>query len=359
MINKVKALIARSAELEGIMAEPDFASDLKRMANLNREFTELRNKMDKLVEYRDSVESLEEAEMIIAEENDADLLAMAKEEMLELKQIIPALEDEVKFLLVPKDPSDHKNAILEVRAGAGGTEAGLFAAELVRMYEQYAELMNWKLEVMSSTYGEQDAVKEMIMLVKGENAYGTLKYESGVHRVQRVPKTESQGRVHTSAASVAILPEADEVDVTINTNDLRIDVYRSGGPGGQSVNTTDSAVRIVHVPTGIQVACQDEKSQLKNKTKAMKILQSRVMDYELSKTQAAEAATRKSQVGTGDRSAKIRTYNFPQGRVTDHRINLSLYKLEQVMNGELQEFSTALAQEEMQEKIAASSTSGN
>ncbi len=359
MINKVKALIARSAELEDIMAQPDFASDLKRMENLNREFTEIRNKMEKLVEYRDSVESLEEAEMILKDETDPDLLAMAKEEMLELKQTIPPLEEEVKLLLVPKDPSDHKNAILEIRAGAGGTEAGLFAHDLLKMYEGYAELMNWKIEVMSSTYGEQDAIKEIIMLVKGENCYGTLKYESGVHRVQRVPKTESQGRVHTSAASVAILPEADEVDVTIKQQDLRIDVFRAGGPGGQCVNTTDSAVRIVHVPTGIQVACQDEKSQLKNKTKAMKILQSRIMDYEMSKKQAAEAATRKSQVGTGDRSAKIRTYNFPQGRVTDHRINLSLYKLEQVLGGELHEFSTALAQEEMQEKIAASSASGN
>lgn len=359
MIDKVNALINRAAELETIMSQPDFADDLKRMTEINREFTDLRNKMPKLKEYRDAVESLGEAEMILAEETDADLIAMAKEEMIELKSAIPELEEEVKFLLVPKDPSDHKNAILEIRAGAGGTEAGLFAGDLLKMYENYAETMNWKIEVMSSTYGEQDAIKEIIMLVKGENCYGTLKYESGVHRVQRVPKTESQGRVHTSAASVAVLPEADEVDVTINQNDLRIDVFRAGGPGGQCVNTTDSAVRIVHIPTGIQVACQDEKSQLKNKNKAMKILQSRVMDYELSKKQAAEAAERKSQVGTGDRSAKIRTYNFPQGRVTDHRINLTLYNLDKILGGDLGEFSTALAQEEMQEKIAASSANEN
>ena len=352
MIKNVKAIIDRSKELEKLMSEPDFASDLKRMADINREFTEIRNKMPKFKEYIDTVEGIEEAERIINEESDKDLIDMAKEELQELKAALPELEEEIKFLLVPKDPTDHKNAILEIRAGAGGTEAGLFAGDLLRMYEYYAERKGWKIEVMSSTYGEQDAIKEIVLLVKGENAYGTLKYESGVHRVQRVPKTESQGRVHTSAASVAVLPEADEIDVTINQADLRIDVFRASGPGGQCVNTTDSAVRIVHIPTGIQVSCQDEKSQLKNKTKAMKILQSRIMDYELQKKQEEESATRKSQVGTGDRSAKIRTYNFPQGRVTDHRINLTLYKLDQVLNGDLDDFSNALAQADMQDRIA-------
>ncbi len=354
MINKVYALIKRYKELEDAMSQPDFASNQKRMIDISREHSEIGGKMPKFLEYKAMIEGLEEANEIIANETDADLLEMAKEEMLEIKQNLPDMEEEVRLLLVPKDPSDHKNAVLEIRAGAGGTEAGLFAGDLLRMYEYYAEQKKWSIEVMSSTYGEQDAIKEIIMLVKGENAYGTLKYESGVHRVQRVPKTESQGRVHTSAASVAVLIEADEVEVTINQADLRIDVYRSSGPGGQSVNTTDSAVRIVHVPTGIQVACQDEKSQIKNKAKALRILQTRVYDYELQKKNDAESAERKNMVGSGDRSAKIRTYNFPQSRVTDHRIGYTSHQLEQVLNGSLQEFSDALAQEEMQQRIAAS-----
>lgn len=352
MRDKIDTVIARFKDLEKEMSSPDFASDLKRMENIGREYNDLRNKMPKLLEYMNALDTIAESEEIIASEDDADLIEMAKEEMLELKDGLPALEEEVKVLLVPKDPNDFKNAILEIRAGAGGDEAGLFAHDLYRMYQYFIENQGWTYEVMSSSYGDLDAIKEIIILVKGEGAYGSLKYESGVHRVQRVPKTETQGRIHTSAASVAVLLESDDIEIDIKEQDLRIDVYRSGGPGGQSVNTTDSAVRIVHLPTGIQVACQDEKSQLKNKTKAMKILKSRIYDYELAKKQAEESAARKSQVGTGDRSAKIRTYNFPQGRVTDHRINFTLYKLDSVMNGDIQEFINALGAAEMQEKMS-------
>ena len=352
MRNKIETVFKRFNDLEKQMSAPDYASDLKRMENIGREYNDLRNKMPKLKEYVSALDTITESEEILATEDDADLLEMAKEEMLELKELLPELEEEVKVLLVPKDPNDFKNAILEIRAGAGGDEAGLFANDLYRMYQYFLESKGWKLEVMSSNYGDLDALKEIIVLVSGEGAYGTLKYESGVHRVQRVPKTETQGRIHTSAASVAVLLESDDIEINLKDSDLRVDVYRSGGPGGQSVNTTDSAVRIVHLPTGIQVACQDEKSQLKNKTKAMKILKSRIYDHELAIKQAVESAERKSQVGTGDRSAKIRTYNFPQGRVTDHRIGFTLYKLDAVMNGDIQEFIDALAQAEMQEKMS-------
>ena len=351
MIDKVIAIMNRCADLEKEMSDPNFANDLKRMENVGREFNDLRNKLPKLTEYKEAIDAIAESEAIINDNEDEELVEMAKEELQELKQSIPNLEEELKTLLIPKDPTDHKNALLEIRAGAGGVEAGLFANNLYKMYQNFCDSKGWKTEIMSSSYGEMDAVKEIVMLVKGDGVYGELKYESGVHRVQRVPKTESQGRVHTSAASIAVLPETDDVEVNIEIKDLRIDVYRSSGPGGQSVNTTDSAVRIVHLPTGIQVACQDEKSQIKNRAKAMKILQSRVFDYELSKKQAVESAQRKSLVGTGDRSAKIRTYNFPQGRVTDHRINFTLYKLEQVLDGEIQEFIDALAQAEMKDKM--------
>ena len=352
MRDKIETLRQKYKKLEKQMSEPDFASDLKRLENVSREYTDLRNKMPKLEEYLATLDGIVESEEMIATEDDVEILEMAREELSELKSALPDIEEEVKTLLVPKDPNDFKNCILEIRAGAGGDEAGLFANDLYRMYQYYIESKGWKHEVMSSNYGDLDALKEMILLVTGEGAYGTLKYESGVHRVQRVPKTETQGRIHTSAASVAVLLESDDIEIELKDNDLRVDVYRSGGPGGQSVNTTDSAVRIVHVPTGIQVACQDEKSQLKNKTKAMKILKSRIYDYELSKKQAIESAERKSQVGTGDRSAKIRTYNFPQGRVTDHRINFTAYKLEGVMGGDIQDFIDALAQADLQEKMS-------
>jgi peptide chain release factor 1 len=351
MIDKVNAVINRCADLEKEMSSPDFAKDLKRMENVGREFNDLKRKLPKLTEYKTAIDTIEESQEIIKDNEDAELVEMAKEELSEAKAMIPQLEDELKTLLIPKDPTDHKNAILEIRAGAGGTEAGLFAGNLYRMYQYHCEQKGWKMEVMSSSYGEQEAIKEIIVLVKGDGVYGELKYESGVHRVQRVPKTESQGRVHTSAASVAVMPETDDVEIEIKTADLKIDVYRSSGPGGQSVNTTDSAVRITHLPTGIISTCQDEKSQIKNKARALKILSSRIFDHILSQKQAEESAIRKSLVGTGDRSAKIRTYNYPQGRVTDHRINFSLFKLEQVMSGDIQEFTDALGQAEMKEKL--------
>lgn len=351
MLDKVITLINRYNEIEEIMAQPDFASDQERMIAISREYSDLKSKLPTLNEYKDTVEGIEESKEMIAANEDPELTEMAKEELEELKKALPQLEEDVKGLLVPKDPSDHKNCIVEIRAGAGGTEAGLFANELYRMYQYYAEQNSWKIEVMNTNYSEPDALKEVVFLVKGENCYGYLKYESGVHRVQRVPKTESQGRVHTSAASVVCLPEAEEVEVHIEEKDLRVDFYRSSGPGGQSVNTTDSAVRITHIPTGVVVSCQDEKSQHKNKAKALKVLQSRVYDAEMRKKQEEDSAARTSQIGSGDRSEKIRTYNFPQGRVTDHRINLTLYKLEAVMNGDIGELTEGLAQAALQEAI--------
>jgi peptide chain release factor 1 len=264
---------------------------------------------------------------------------------------MPQIEETVRRLLVPKDPNDLKNAIVEIRAGTGGTEAGIFAADLYRMYSRFAERKGWALEIMSSSYGDVGAIKEIIIMVSGEGAYGMLKHESGVHRVQRVPQTEAQGRIHTSAASVAVFPEVDEFEVNIDPKDLRIDVYRSTGHGGQSVNTTDSAVRIVHIPTGLIVTCQDEKSQLKNKSKAMKVLQSRLYDLKMNEIEAQEKAARRSMVSTGDRSAKIRTYNFPQGRLTDHRINLTLYKLADIIDGDLQDVTDALAAADISERL--------
>jgi peptide chain release factor 1 len=284
-------------------------------------------------------------------ENDAELAELAAEELAALERELPEWEDRVKLLLVPRDPKDVKNAILEIRAGTGGTEAGIFAADLYRMFTHFFERKGWEAEVLSSSYGDMNAIKEIIVNVRGENAYGALKYESGVHRVQRVPLTEAQGRVHTSAASVAVFPEADEFDVRINPNDLRIDLYCSSGPGGQSVNTTYSAVRIMHVPTGLIVTCQDEKSQHKNKAKAMKVLQTRLYELELAKVEAEESAARKNMVSTGDRSAKIRTYNFPQNRVTDHRINLTLYNLDKFINGDMDEMTEALAIADLNERV--------
>ncbi len=352
MIDKVQAVISRYQELEEIMQQPGFASDLKKMAEIGREFNDIRNKLPKLTEYVSVLEGKEEAEQILNEENDPDLIAMAKEELSDFKDRLPALEEEVKLLLVPTDPTDHCNAILEIRAGTGGTEAGLFAGDLLRMYELYAASKKWQVEVLSSAYGEQDAIKEMVLLISGEKVYGTLKYESGIHRVQRVPKTEAQGRIHTSAASVAVLLESDEVEVNIEDKDLRIDTFRASGAGGQHVNKTDSAIRITHIPSGLVVSCQDEKSQTKNKARAMKVLQARLLDEETRKQKESDDATRKSLVGSGDRSEKIRTYNYPQGRVTDHRINFTVYNLDQVMNGSLQPFSDALAQADMQEQMA-------
>jgi peptide chain release factor 1 len=295
---------------------------------------------------------IEESRQIINEDTDADLVELARMELPEKEEKKEELESELRVMLIPKDPSDDKNVILEIRAGTGGEEAALFGGSLLRMYTRYAERHNFKMEVMSSNMTELGGVKEMILLIAGKGAYARLKFESGVHRVQRVPETESGGRIHTSAATVAVLPEADEVDVNINPGDLRIDVFRSGGHGGQSVNTTDSAVRITHIPTGVVAVCQDEKSQLKNKQKAMKVLASRLYERMKEESESELAQNRKSQVGSGDRSERIRTYNFPQGRVTDHRIGLTLYKLESFLDGDMDEMIDALTMDLRQKSLS-------
>ena len=352
MKNKIRAILDRYEELGEIMQQSDFASDLKKMQEISRERSNIEKRLPVFKNYLDTLKTIDDTEEILRSENDAEMLDFAKEELTAAREYLPKIEKEVQFLIVPKDESDERSAILEIRAGTGGDEAGLFAGDLYRMYKYYAESKKWKTEVMSISEGEKDSIKEVIVLVSGEEVYGSLKYESGVHRVQRVPETETQGRVHTSAASVVVLPESDDVEIQIDEKDLRIDYYRASGAGGQHINKTDSAVRLTHFPSGLVVCCQDERSQIKNKARAMKILQSRLLDLEIQKKQESETSARRLMVGTGDRSAKIRTYNYPQGRVTDHRINLTLYKLEQVMAGEIDELITGLKQADLEEKIA-------
>lgn len=354
MQDKVDAVFRRHDELEQMLASPEIASDPSKMEKFGREYNSIHKNIPVFKKYLEVVQSIEDAAQLLHNESDPELLELAQEELHTNEELLPELEQQVKRLLVPRDPKDLKNAIVEIRAGTGGTEAGIFGADLYRMYTHFIEQRNWSYEILSSSYGDLGAIKEVIFLVKGENAYGTLKYESGVHRVQRVPLTEAQGRIHTSAASVAVFPEADEFEVDINQNELRIDLYCSSGPGGQSVNTTYSAVRIVHVPTGITVTCQDEKSQLKNKAKALKVLQTRLYEKKLAEVEAEESAARKNMVSTGDRSAKIRTYNFPQNRVTDHRINLTLYSLDKVIDGDLQELIDSLSIAELNQRIQQS-----
>lgn len=352
MIKKrVLDLINRHKELEELMALPENVSNPSMLEKLGREYNNINKNLPEFKKYLELLRSIEEAEEIIKNEKEEELIELAKEELNKNKEILPEVEEKIKLLLVPKDPKDYKNAIMEIRAGTGGTEAGIFAADLFRMYTRYIERKGWTYEILSSSYGEIGAIKEMIFLVKGEGAYGTLKYESGVHRVQRVPQTEAQGRIHTSAASVAVFPEADDIEITINPEELRIDTYCSSGPGGQSVNTTYSAVRIVHLPTGITVTCQDEKSQHKNKAKALKILQTRLYEKKMAEIEEQERAQRRSMVSTGDRSVKIRTYNFPQNRLTDHRIDLTLYCLDQIIDGELDELIDALTVAELNERV--------
>jgi len=353
MKDKVQTIIDRYEELGQRMMHPDFADDLKKMMEVSKERSDIEKQLPTFNKYLNTLQTIDDSEEILKIESDSEMLEFAKEELAAAKEYLPQIEEEVQIMLIPKDQSDVRNAILEIRAGTGGDEAGIFAGDLYRMYKYYAESRKWKIEVMSESSGEKDAIKEVIVLVTGDEVYGSLKYESGVHRVQRVPETETQGRVHTSAASVVVLPESDDVDVEIDEKDLRIDYFRASGAGGQHVNKTDSAVRLTHFPSGLVVSCQDERSQIKNRAKAMKILQSRLLDLEIQKKQESETDARRSMVGTGDRSAKIRTYNYPQGRVTDHRINLTLYKLEAVMQGDIQELITALAQADLQEKIAA------
>jgi peptide chain release factor 1 len=351
MVEKVEGLLERHRELEAAMAQPETASDPSKMVKLGREYNNISKSMPVFRKYLDTVKTIAESREILKNESDQDLISLAQDEVRENEAILPDLEQKVKFLLVPRDPKDLKNAVVEIRAGTGGTEAGIFAADLYRMYTHFIENKGWSIEVLSSSFGDVGAIKEIIFMAKGDNAYGTLKYESGVHRVQRVPQTEAQGRIHTSAASVAVFPEADEFEVDINPNDLRVDLYCSSGPGGQSVNTTYSAVRLVHIPSGIVVTCQDEKSQIKNKAKAMKVLQTRLYEQKIAEIEAEESSARKDMVGTGDRSAKIRTYNFPQNRVTDHRINLTLYSLDAVINGDVNELIDALAIAELELRV--------
>jgi len=342
----------RFEELSRQFADPEIISDGDRYRKAAKQHSDLSEIVSRYREWKRVEGDLEQARSMLAD-SDPDLKQMAADEIARLDPVKLQLEDALKVLLLPKDPHDEKNVVLEIRAGTGGDEATLFAAEIFRMYSRFAESMRWRIEVTSVSESAVGGLKEVIALVNGEKVYSKMKYESGVHRVQRVPETEASGRIHTSAATVAVLPEAEEVDIQIEEKDLRIDVFRSSGPGGQSVNTTDSAVRITHLPTGIVVSQQDEKSQHKNKAKALKVLRARLYDRERQAREAARAAERKSQVGTGDRSERIRTYNFPQGRVTDHRISLTLYKIDKVVNGEsLDEIIDALLAEDQATKLA-------
>lgn len=342
MLDKLQALEEKFIDLEFKIADPEVINNQTEWQKLIKEHAEIAPVIEKYREYKSVSATLEEAKELIDSESDPDFVALAKAELKESEAQIAEIEEALTVLLLPKDPNDDKNVIVEIRAGAGGDEAGLFAAELQRLYMRYAERNRWKVDLMSTSENGVGGIKEAIFMIEGKGVYSRLKFESGIHRVQRVPATESQGRVHTSTATVAVLPEVDDVEVEIQQNDLRIDVFRSSGNGGQSVNTTDSAVRITHLPTGLVVSCQDGKSQLSNKEKALQVLKARLYDIELAKQQSAISAERKSQVGTGDRSGKIRTYNFPQGRITDHRIPLTLYKLSQFMDGEIDEMIDAL-----------------
>ena len=344
----------RYEALSGQLADPAASQNSANYQKLAKELGEMVSIVRLGEFYRDVRRRLAEADEILRTEDDVELVELATAEQDELKAEEVRLDAEIRLLLIPKDPNDERNAIVEIRAGTGGNEAGLFAGDLYRMYAYLAERKKWKIEPLSSSSNPAGGIKETVFLVSGKQAFGQLKYESGVHRVQRVPKTEASGRIHTSAASVAVLPEAEEVEVEIAPEDLEIDVYRSSGPGGQSVNTTDSAVRITHTPTGIVVSCQDEKSQLKNKNKALKILRARLLDQYRTEQQEKISADRRQQIGSGDRSAKIRTYNFPQGRVTDHRINLTVFRLDEILHGDLDEFIRKLFLAAQEEALATS-----
>lgn len=351
LTSRLQAVEMRYEELTQLLSNPDRIGDSAEFSKVAKEHADLSELVAAYREYKQVQTGLEEAEAILRDESDSELRELAKAERSELEERLEELEASLRILLLPKDPADEKNVIVEIRAGTGGDEAANFAADLFRMYSRYSERQGWRVEILSDSATEIGGFKEVIFMVHGKGAYSRLKFESGVHRVQRVPETEAQGRIHTSTSTVAVLPEAEEVEVDIDPNDLRIDVYRSSGPGGQSVNTTDSAVRITHVPTGLVVSCQDEKSQHKNKDKAMRILRARLYDL-AQQSQAQEMAqARKSQVGTGDRSERIRTYNFPQGRCTDHRIGLTLYKLDSIMQGEIEELVEALILADQEQRL--------
>ncbi|MCF6463911.1 peptide chain release factor 1 [Clostridium sp. Cult1] len=351
MLEKLSFIENKYKELSMKIIDPEIINNIEEWQRLVKEHADIEPIVNKYKEYTKAQKTLEEDKEMLKEKLDDEMKDLLKEEIAEYEETIEKLEEELRILLIPKDPNDHKNVIVEIRAGAGGDEAGLFAGDLFRMYSMYAERQGWKTELMSSNEQGVGGFKEVIFMIKGKGAYSRLKYESGVHRVQRVPTTESSGRIHTSTATVAVLPEAEDIDIEINQNDIRVDVYRSSGNGGQSVNTTDSAVRITHIPTGMVVACQDEKSQLKNKEKAMKILKTRLYDQMMREQHNEIAEERRSQVGTGDRSERIRTYNFPQGRITDHRINMTLYKLENFLDGDIDEMIDGLITSDQAEKL--------
>ncbi len=351
MLEKLAFIEKKYEELNQRIMDPELVKDLAEYQNVMKEHSDVEPIVMKYREYTKILEELEGAKELLQDKLDDDMKEMVKEELKGLEESLIVIEEELRILLIPKDPNDHKNVIVEIRGGAGGDEAALFAGVLFRMYSRYAERNNWQVELMDSNEIGIGGFKEVIFMIKGRGAYSRLKYESGVHRVQRVPETESSGRIHTSTSTVAVLPEAEDVDIEIQEKDLKIDTYRSSGAGGQHVNTTDSAIRITHIPTGIVVSCQDEKSQTKNKDKAMKIMKTRLYDKLLSDQQAEIAEDRKGQVGTGDRSERIRTYNYPQGRITDHRINLTVHKLFAVLDGELDELIDALITTDQAEKL--------
>ena len=351
--NKLEKLVERFEEISGLLADPDVIAEQNRFRALSKEYAELEPVIKGYREYRATAENLDTARALL-DDSDPDMREMGAEEVSEGEQRLQVLDDELQRLMLPKDPRDSAGVYLEIRAGTGGDEAALFAGDLFRMYSRYADHMGWKVEVVSASEGEHGGYKEVIARIAGDGVYSRLKFESGAHRVQRVPATESQGRIHTSACTVAILAEAEDAgDIEIRNEDLRIDTYRSSGAGGQHVNTTDSAVRITHLPTGVVVECQDERSQHKNKAKAMSLLKAKLLDARETATQAEQAAERKSLVGSGDRSERIRTYNFPQGRLTDHRINLTLYRLNEIVAGDLDEVVGALLAEHQAEQLAA------
>jgi peptide chain release factor 1 len=353
MLEKIQIVKQRFDEVNDLIIQPDIISDQKRYIQLNKEYKDLKKMVDIGLIYESLISNIEEAKEIIADGSDAEMVEMAKMQMDDAKAQIPDLEEEIKFLLIPKDPDDAKNIVMEIRAGAGGDEASIFAGDLYRMYTKYCESKGWKVDVVDFNDGTSGGFKEVIFEVSGEDVYGSMKFEAGVHRVQRVPQTETQGRVHTSAASVIVLPEAEEFDVKLDMTEVRIERTTSTGPGGQSVNTTYSAIKLHHEPTGMIVSCQDQKSSHKNLEKALKVLRSRLYEMELAKKQAADSEKRKSMVSSGDRSAKIRTYNYSQGRVTEHRIGLTLYDLSNIINGDIQKIISELMLAENTEKLKA------
>ncbi|MDG1271900.1 MAG: peptide chain release factor 1 [Flavobacteriaceae bacterium] len=354
MLEKLQIIQQRFDEVSDLIIQPDIIADQKRYVQLNKEYKDLNKLVERGETYKTLLANQQEAEEILKDGSDPEMVEMAKMQLDEAKTELPKLEEEIKYLLIPKDPEDGKNVVIEIRAGTGGDEASIFAGDLYRMYSKYCQDQGWNTHFVDANEGTSGGYKEIIFEVSGEEVYGTLKFESGVHRVQRVPQTETQGRVHTSAATLMVLPEAEEFDVEVDMNEVRIDYFCSSGPGGQSVNTTYSAVRLTHEPTGIVAQCQDQKSQHKNKEKALKVLRTRLYEMELSKKQQADAEKRNSLVSSGDRSAKIRTYNYPQGRVTDHRIGLTLYDLQNIINGDIQKLIDELQLYQNTEKLKES-----